>query len=253
MIRRIRPTAAAVLAALVACAGVSSAEDRPPHWRYSGAAGPARWGDMTPGFAACKTGKMQSPIDIKGTTPGDLPPITFAYKAAPLKIVDNGHTIQVNVPPGSSIGVGDKSYELVQFHFHRPSEERINGKAADMDVHLVHRGPDGKLAVVAVLLKKSKAHPLIETLWIHLPADKEKEHAVGGVSIDPSALIPADHGYYTFAGSLTTPPCTEGVTWYVLKSPAEVSAAEVTRFGKLYRRNARPVQPLNDRVIQSTR
>src|SRR5207302_357340 len=208
-----------------------------------------KWGEMKPEFATCKTGKTQSPIDIKDATGADLPPIAFAYKPAPLRIVDNGHTIQVNVPPGSSIAVGDKSYELVQFHFHRPSEEKINGKAADMVVHLVHRGPDAKLAVVGVLLKKGKEHPLIATLWSNLPAEKEKESAVDSVSIDPSALLPADRAYYTFDGSLTTPPCTEGVTWYVLKSASEVSAAQVARFRKIYRRNARPVQPRNDRVI----
>ena len=252
MRRIVRTMAAALLGVVVALVGVSGAEDA-THWRYSGTAGPAKWGDMKPEFAACKTGKTQSPIDIRDAVAADLPPIAFAYKPAPFRIIDNGHTIQVNVPPGSSISVGGTSYDLVQFHFHRPSEEKINGKAAAMVVHLVHRAADGTLAVVGILLKKGREHPLVTTLWNNLPADKEKEHAIDNVSIDPSTLLPADRGYYTFTGSLTTPPCTEGVTWYVLKAPTEISAAQVARFGKLYRRNARPVQPVNERVIQATR
>src|SRR5438552_10467640 len=156
MNRIIRMLPAALLIVVVACVGVSAAKEEAGHWRYSGTAGPAKWGEMKPEFEACKTGKTQSPINIKEAVAADLPPIAFAYKPAPLKIIDNGHTIQVNVPPGSSITIGDKTYELVQFHFHRPSEEKINGKAAAMVVHLVHRGSDGKLAVVGVLLKKGK-------------------------------------------------------------------------------------------------
>ena len=248
-----RVMTAALVISIGALVGSAGAKEEGAHWRYSGTAGPARWGDMKPEFATCKTGKRQSPIDIKNAAPADLPPITFAYRPAPLKIIDNGHTVQVNVPPGSSIGAGGKSYELVQFHFHKPSEEKVNGKAFDMVVHLVHKSPQGQLAVVGVLLEKGKDHPLVRTLWSNLPKVKEREVAVDATAIDPSGLLPADRRYYTFPGSLTTPPCTEGVTWYVLRTPVEISGPQIERFGKIYRRNARPVQPLNDRAIQTSK
>ena len=170
-----------------------------------------------------------------------------------MRIIDNGHTIQVNYDPGSSISVGGKQYALVQFHFHKPSEERINGKAYDMVAHLVHKDRDGNLGVVAVLMRKGEDHPFIKTLWDHLPKEKEKESVAGAVKINVGELLPENKAYYTFAGSLTTPPCTEGVRWFVLKSAAQVSAAEIARFARVYPMNARPVQPLNGRVIQARR
>jgi carbonic anhydrase len=233
--------------------GAAAAKDEAVHWGYGEHGGPAKWGELKPEFATCKTGKNQSPIDIKGAVAADLDPIAFDYKPAPLHIIDNGHSIQVNYPPGSTITVGGKSYELYQFHFHRPSEEKINGKAARMVVHLVHRDPQGNLAVVAVLLTNGKENPLVATLWSNLPKVKEKEVAVDGVTIDPAGFLPQDRSYYTFTGSLTTPPCTEGVAWYVLKMPTEVSRAQIDRFAKIYRNNARPVQPLNDRPIKMSK
>ena len=223
-------------------------------WSYSGAGAPDKWGGLSPEYAACETGKRQSPVDIKGAAVADdLAPITFDYKPSPLRIVDNGHTIQVNYAPGSSITVGGKKYELLQFHFHKPAEERVNGKAYDMDVHLVHRDQDGTLGVVAVLLAKGSENPLIRTLWSNVPKAKDKEQVVDTVTVDAAALLPADRGYYTFAGSLTTPPCTENVTWFVLKAPVQVSAAQIEQFGKLYKMNARNVQPLNGRVVKTTK
>src|SRR5262249_23060476 len=160
------------------------------------------------------------PIDIRDADAkkSDLPPIAFDYKPSPLKIVDNGHTVQVIYAPGSTITVEGKQYELAQFHFHKPSEEKINGKASDMVANLVHKDKDGKLAVVAVLLKAGGANPLIETLWKNVPKEKEKEREVQGVMVNAADLLPANRkAYYTFTGSLTTPPCSEGVTWFVLK------------------------------------
>jgi carbonic anhydrase len=224
------------------------------HWSYQGATGPTKWGTMEHEFATCKLGKYQSPIDIEeqGVKKADLAPIRFDYKPSVLKIIDNGHTVQVNYAPGSTITVGGKTYELVQFHFHRPSEEKINGKAFDMVAHLVHKNSEGKLAVVAVLVKNGSANPLIDTLWKNLPAAKGKERVAEGTHIDASELLPADKAYYTFTGSLTTPPCSEEVTWYVLKSPVELSTKEIQRFAKLYPMNARPVQPLNGRVVEAS-
>ena len=225
------------------------------HWSYSGDSGPTQWAALESDYSACGVGKMQSPIDIRNSAAkkGALPAIAFDYKPSPLKIVDNGHTIQVDYAPGSFITVQGKRYELVQFHFHKPSEEKINGKSADMVAHLVHKNADGNLAVVAILLKTGHPNKLVETLWKNIPAEKEKEADVEGVQINASDLLPATKAaYYTFTGSLTTPPCSEGVTWFVLKSPASISNGEVSRFAQLYPMNARPTQPLNGREIRAT-
>jgi len=231
-----------------------SAAEGAAHWSYEGATGPSKWGTLEHEFATCKLGKHQSPIDIEeqGAKKADLTPIKFDYKPSVLKIIDNGHTIQVNYAPGSTITVGGKTYELVQFHFHRPSEEKINGKSFDMVAHLVHKNSEGKLAVVAVLVKDGAANPLIETLWNNLPKNKGTERTVNATRIDASTLLPADKAYYTFTGSLTTPPCSEDVTWFVLRNPVELSGREIGRFAKIYPMNARPVQPLNGRVVEAS-
>jgi carbonic anhydrase len=230
------------------------AAEKSPHWSYAGATGPARWSALEHEFESCGLGREQSPIDIRreAAQRADLPPIAFAYHPGPLKIIDNGHTIQVNVAPGSAITVGSHRYELVQFHFHKPSEESIDGKRHDMVAHLVHKDAQGRLAVVAVLLDAGTLNPMVAVLWNNLPTRKETEVQVQGVDIDPSALLPADRGYFTFTGSLTTPPCSEGVTWFVLKNPSTLSAGEIARFGGLYPMNARPVQPLNGRVVRAS-
>src|SRR5262249_46120939 len=159
----------------------------------------------------------------------------------------------VNYAPGSAITVEGQRYELQQFHFHKPSEELIHGHSFPMVIHLVHKSAAGKLAVVAVELKYGKPNALVETLWKHLPKEKGKIETDAHVTVDASAFLPTDRGYYTFTGSLTTPPCTEGVTWFVLKSPGEVSKEEVAKFGHIYSHDARPVQPLNGRVVQASR
>ncbi len=225
------------------------------HWSYSGDTGPAQWAALESDYSACGVGKMQSPIDIRNAVAkkSALPAIVFDYKPSPLKIVDNGHTIQVDYAPGSFITVQGERYELVQFHFHKPSEEKINGRSADMVAHLVHKNAGGNLAVVAVLLKTGRSNKLVETLWKNLPPEKETETLVEGVQINAADLLPAKRAaYYTFSGSLTTPPCSEGVTWFVLKSPTAISNAEVARFALLYPMNARPTQPLNGREIRTT-
>ena len=222
-------------------------------WSYSGAQGPSHWGDLKPDFAACKTGHRQSPIDIRDTRKADLPPIQFDYKASPLHIVDDGRTIMINYGPGSYITVGGKTYQLKQFHFHRPSEEKVRGESYDMAAHLVHADEKGNLAVVAILLQNGKENPLIHKLWDHLPKEKEKEELLDSVEIDVADLVPADRGYYTVSGSLTTPPCSENVAWFVLKHPVMVSAAEIEQFGRLYPNNARPPQAQYDRVVMESK
>jgi carbonic anhydrase len=239
-----------VYCTIVLIGGIAAQEPHTGHsWDYGVSHGPSHWGDLEPDFATCKTGHHQSPIDIRNPKKADLPTLHFDYKPSPLHIVDNGHTIMINYEPGSSLSVGENKYTLKQFHFHRPSEEKINGKSFEMTLHLVHADSEGKLAVVAVLLQEGKDNPLVRELWKDVPKEKEKEAIFGHVQIDVSQLVPSDHGYYTFSGSLTTPPCSEDVTWFVLKHPMTISHAEVQRFSKLYRNDARPTQPLYDRTV----
>ncbi len=224
-----------------------------PHWSYEGDGGPANWGKLDPANAACAAGRTQSPIDIKGAQTSTLPALKFNYNSAPLNVIDNGHTIQVNYAAGSTLSVGSRTYTLKQFHFHHPSEEHVNGRAYDMVAHLVHADAAGHLAVVAVLFTTGQANSVIEQVWKNIPTEKEKPVDVAGVTLNAKDLLPADLGYYTFAGSLTTPPCSEGVTWYVLKSTTSLSTSQLASFAKLYPDNARPIQPTNDRKILATK
>jgi carbonic anhydrase len=221
------------------------------HWGYHGDGGPEAWGQLKPEFGKCATGQRQSPIDIRGGIGVQLEPIQFDYRASGFAVIDNGHTVQVNLPGGNTITVLGRRYELLQFHFHRPSEERINGKQHDMVAHLVHKDAEGKLAVVAVLLDRGTAQPLIQAVWNALPLEKHEAQAAPG-AIDLNQLLPEDRRYYTYMGSLTTPPCSEGVLWMVLKTPVTVSAEQIEIFSRLYPMNARPVQPLAGRLIKES-
>lgn len=224
-------------------------------WSYEGARGPEHWGDLDPDYAPCKTGKEQSPIDIRTAEKAQLPVVRFEYKNGPIKIINNGYTaVRLNYAPGNGnyLIVGDKRYELVQFHFHRPSEEYVHGKPYDMVIHLMHADGNGKVVGVAVLLKAGSANSTIQRLWEHMPMIAGPEHEVPGVEINPASLLPRDTGYYTYMGSQTAPPCTEGVTWFVLKTPMEISAVEIDAFAKLYPHDVRPVQPLNGRVVKES-
>lgn len=222
-----------------------------PHWSYEGEGGPEAWGRLQPEFATCASGQRQSPIDIQGGIAVDLEPIAFEYQPGAFRVIDNGHTVQVNVAPGNFVGVGGRRYELLQFHFHRPSEERIAGRQFAMVVHLVHRSADGRLAVVAVLLDEGPAHPLVQLVWNNLPLEKHEEQAAP-MPLDPVSLLPNDRRYYTYMGSLTTPPCTEGVLWLVMKQPVTLSPEQAAIFGRLYPMNARPVQPGSGRLIKES-
>jgi carbonic anhydrase len=205
-----------------------------------------------PPFEVQSDWKEGRPIDIRGARKAELPALKFDYDSVPLNIIDNGHTIQVNYPAGSTLTVGKKLYMLKQFHFHHPSEEHVNGHDYDMVVHLVHADAEGHLAVVAVFLEEGNANPFIDLLWQNLPTEKGKAVDVSGVTLNAKALLPSDHGYYMFSGSLTTPPCSEGMTWYVVKKPLALSKDQVAAFAKLYPRNARPIQAANGREILET-
>ena len=233
----------------------SYAQWRTP-WSYAGDKGPAHWGALDPDYAVCESGKAQSPIAIESTRKKDLPALRFAYKPGPLTIINNGYTaVRVDYPAGNGnfLMVGDKRYELTQFHFHRPSEERIHGVTYAMALHLMHRANDGKVVGVAVMLRQGHANPAIEQLWKYMPQSAGEDHLVPGVTIDPQQLVPAKRGYYSYEGSQTAPPCTEGVTWYVMKTPMEVSAGAIAAFAKLYPHDVRPRQPLNGRTVEESR
>lgn len=243
------------LALVISASTLVVASEEAHHWSYAGKTGPTHWAALEKDYDSCGIGKTQSPIDIRTSTvhASDLPDLAFDYQPSGLRIIDNGHTVQVNYAPGSFITVGDARYELQQFHFHHPSEEKVDGKAFAMVAHLVHKDAAGKLAVVAVPIVKGKENPLVATLWKHVPHEKAHEASVSGVTINAADLVPAKHAYYTFEGSLTTPPCSEGVRWFVLKTPATLSAAEIAAFAKLYPTNARPVQKLNGREVLSSK
>jgi carbonic anhydrase len=221
----------------------------PHHWGYAGADGPEHWGQLDPANSACSLGHMESPIDLRGAKRVVLPELTFDYHPSEWKIVDNGHTVQVIVPPGSGMISDGHRYELVQFHFHHPSEEAISGKHFDMVIHMVHKDPEGHIAVVAVLLADGENNAVIQTLWDSLPKAENEVKPVAS-ELDPMQLLPVAHGYYTFQGSLTTPPCTEGVRWFVMKQPLKISVGEERTFAKLFPNNARPIQPWNGRTVQ---
>ncbi len=222
------------------------------HWDYEGLGGPENWGKLDPRNKLCATGERQSPIDIKDGIKVDVEPIKFRYQPSTFRIVDNGHTILVEAGEGS-ISLTGKTYELVQFHFHRPSEEKINGQRFDMVVHLVHKSDEGQLAVVAVLLERGNENPFIQTLWNNMPLEKNMPVAPPAATIDLNALLPSSRNYYTYMGSLTTPPCTEGVLWLVMKQPVQVSQDQINIFSRLYRNNARPIQPASGRLIKEGR
>lgn len=222
------------------------------HWSYSEAqTGPAAWGKLTPEYAACAEGKTQSPVDLPPSVPmADTHRIVFHYGAVPLKVVNNGHTIQVEVAAGNYIELDGARYDLRQFHFHHPSEETIAGKPADMVAHLVHLDQRGAIAVVGVLITAGEGEPAtLDRIWHHLPTHANETLAPAGVQIDVAQLLPPHRQFYHYTGSLTTPPCTEDVSWNVIAEPIHISVEHLDAFHALYPVNARPVQPLNERLI----
>jgi carbonic anhydrase len=220
-----------------------------PHWEYEGAEGPEYWGELDPSFALCATGEAQSPINITAAQNVNLKDIEFHYESSALNIFNNGHTIQVNYDAGSSITYNEIRYELLQFHFHHPSEHTINGEAFDMELHFVHRDANGSLAVVGVLLKEGETeNAAFASIFDNLPTEKG-DPLPTETQIDANALLPVEHLFDTYVGSLTTPPCTEGVRWLVLTTPVLVSAEQLESFASIFELDARPVQDLNDRDL----
>jgi carbonic anhydrase len=219
------------------------------HWGYEGEGAPFLWGSLKEEFATCGAGKSQSPIDISAVAITGLPVINVNYSATPLEILNNGHAIQLNYAAGSSVTVGNKNYQLLQLHFHAPSEHTVGGKAYPMVAHLVHKTADGSLGVIGIMMKEGKENALIKSLWQHLPAAAGQKELLATVRVNAADLLPKDLTYFNYSGSLTTPPCTEGVNWMVLAAPVSVSADQIAQFTAVLSGTARPVQPLNGRVV----
>jgi carbonic anhydrase len=239
------------LEAAVAAHRAREQAEAPVPWAYGGEGGPARWGGLRPEYALCAEGRRQSPIDIRDGIAVDLETPVFDYRPTGFAVIDNGHTVQVNMGPGNTVQVMGRRYELVQFHFHRPSEERVNGRLFEMSVHLVHRDPEGRFAVVAVLLERGAAQAVVQQVWNNLPLEQHEALAAPD-AINPAELLPPDLGYYTYMGSLTTPPCSEGVLWMVMQQPVPVSQPQIDIFSRLYPMNARPVQQAAGRLIKQS-
>ncbi len=217
------------------------------HWGYAGEEGPAHWAELNPAFATCGSGKNQSPINLTRFVEAEMEPLGFRYQAGGNEILNNGHTVQINYAPGSVLTLGGHDYELKQFHFHAPSENQIEGKSYPLEAHLVHADSEGNLAVVAVMFDEGAKNAALEQAWANMPQKAGDKLAVEAMAED---LLPEVRDYYRYNGSLTTPPCTEGVTWLVMKNPVTASLEQIERFAEaVHHPNNRPVQHANARPI----
>jgi carbonic anhydrase len=233
----------------VAVIGVASAALAAGHWGYSGQEGPEHWAKLDPAYKTCANGKHQSPIDLRDFVEVDMLPLHPEYKTDAAEIVNNGHTVQVNYAPGSTLPVDGRTFELKQFHFHAPSENTLHGKRYPLEVHLVHADASGRLGVVGVLFDEGAANPLLEKLWEKMPG-KGGEKGALPAGLNAAELLPARADYFRFNGSLTTPPCSEGVLWMVMKATNTASKEQIDRFTTTIGfANSRPVQPLNNRPV----
>jgi carbonic anhydrase len=230
----------------------SAAHAGEAHWSYEGAHGPDHWGAMKSDYSTCATGKRQSPIHIQSadTAPGPAEPIEFHYGASGGSVFNNGHTIQVDTTGKHWINMRGSTYHLVQFHFHHPAEEKINDKGFAMVAHLVHKNEAGQLAVVAVLMDVGANNEFLQKIWTRMPLEAQDRVPLPDELLPLGELLPQDQRYYQFMGSLTTPPCSEGVLWMVLKQPVTLGADQLKLFSKLFPMNARPVQAVNGRLVR---
>ena len=240
-------------AALVfSVASIAAAQATTP-WSYQGKTGPLDWGKLDPAYRVCAKGHEQSPIDIRGAHLNKaLQPIEFHYISGPVKLENTGNTVRVYVDPGSYIVYDGVRYDLQQFHFHPPSEEAVKGKLTDMVVHIVHKSAEGKMAVIAVrfTMDRGDSNAVMAALWPHLPTRTGETEKVADM-INPGGFLPADRGYWTYMGSLTAPPCTEGVRWFVFEDVLSVSRAQLRAFTAIFPMNSRPLQDPHGRRIEA--
>jgi carbonic anhydrase len=236
-------------------AGVAIASDAPAHdgsaavhWSYEGEGSPEKWGELQADFKVCQLGVEQTPIDLSNGIKGDVGSVEYDYKPLPLRILNNGHTIQVNADPGSACVIGGMRYELLQFHIHHPSEHLLAGKGFDLECHFVHKASTGALAVTGVFIRPGAANAPLKAFFDQMPDREGPEVRLGGI-IDIASFVPKNGGYFRYMGSLTTPPCSEGLTWTVHKEPVEASIEQIQKFASLFPKNARPVQRRNRRFL----
>lgn len=248
---------AATSSLLLACGGQQAAGDaadhgEAPHWEYTGATGTRNWSKLSADYMPCRAGQSQSPIDIVGIQAqhsSTLSPLEINYQPTPVTLLNNGHTVQVNYTPGSTLTFQGTTFELKQFHFHNPSEHTINGEPFAMELHLVHADNAGSLAVIGVLLQAGAENLVLAPFWGELP--RREGEVMLNQQVDIASILPADGHYYTYNGSLTTPPCSESVTWIVMQTPVQMSAQQVAHYGAFLGHTARPVQPLHGRAIEA--
>lgn len=218
------------------------------HWSYEGEAGPQNWGELSADFRVCELGFEQTPIDLRNAVSAQLAGVEPDFQSMPLTIINNGHTIQVNCSPGSRTRIDDRPFELLQFHFHHPSEHLLAGRAFELELHFVHRSDTGQLAVLGVFIQLGTENAALEPIWAAMPTEAGPAQEIG-TPIRPAALLPTDRGFFRYQGSLTTPPCSEGVLWTMFKQPIEASEAQIRKFAGLFPVNARPVQGVNRRFL----
>ncbi len=219
------------------------------HWSYKGETGPLHWADLNPEYAGCGTGKFQTPIDINKTYKTNLSKLNFSYTEQSLSVINNGHTVQINFNPGNTVIIDGEKYTLLQFHFHTPGEHTVNGKHFPMEMHFVHKDSKGELGVVGLFFVEGKKNLELQKIIDNLPEEINETKSVSSVKINPANFLPYKMDYYHYSGSLTTPPCTEGVSWIMLKYPVEASAEQINALKKIMGENARPVMPLNKRFV----
>ncbi|MFI0547109.1 MAG: carbonic anhydrase [Brachymonas sp.] len=238
-----------LLAASVSVAAAEHGAHTPPHWAYEGQASPEHWGQLSPDFTLCAIGKNQSPINIQGALKAQQSKLLLHFEQAQQNIVHNGHTVQIDVAPGNTLDLGQERFSLQQFHFHAPSENTIDGQQFPLEGHFVYKNQEGGLAVVALMFQEGQANPELAKAWQHMPSQHHRAATLKR-PVDIQALLPEQYAFYRFSGSLTTPPCSEGVVWLVLTQTASASAAQIQQLRSALRHtNNRPLQPLNGRVI----
>ena len=238
----LRVSGVAAVAACPVCRAALAAEGIPWNYEETG-----RWGELSPEFQACGTGAEQSPIDLANPIPSALGDVAIEWQTAPGVVENNGHTIEIKTAPGSAAEIAGMRYDLVQFHFHHPSEHSLDGERLAMEAHFVHRSGTGGLAVIGVFLVPGAENTTLAKIWAEVPATEGEAEVDGPIDLTP--LLPTTRAYYRYAGSLTTPPCSETVLWTVFAEPVEISEAQIAAFAALYPMNARPVQEINRRFL----
>ncbi len=219
------------------------------HWSYTGHEGPDYWGNLSPDYSTCNNGVNQSPINLTKFISADLAPLKLAYQSGGYEIVNNGHTIQVNYQPGSKLEINGHFYELKQFHFHSPSENHINGKSYPMEIHLVHADTTGNLAVVAIMLEEGKVNKMLKEVWEAMPKQAGNKNELN-FNVSANSILPLNQDYYRYNGSLTTPPCSEGVLWLVMKQAITVTKNQIKQYTILmHQPTNRPLQPIYARPV----